>query len=132
MKTHIDVLGWLHMFWGAFGLLAGGSLFILALGARAALVNLGLVGPAGFAAVWIFLTGGLIFVVTGALMIAAGRALHRRQTAGRLATLVLVVPNLVLVPFGTGLGVYACWVLLNDEARATARLARSDGSRVPE
>ena len=118
MKTHIDVLGWLHIFWGGFGLLAGASLWILAAGTRFALVDLGLVGPAGFAAVWMFLICGLIGGFGGAMMIAAGRSLHRRHTSGRLAVLVLAVPNLVLVPFGTALGVYACWVLLNDDARA--------------
>ena len=35
----------------------------------------------------------------------------------RLASLILAVPNLVLVPFGTALGVYTLWVLLNDDAR---------------
>jgi hypothetical protein len=28
------------------------------------------------------------------------------------------VPNLIVVPFGTALSVYAFWVLLNDEARS--------------
>ena len=29
----------------------------------------------------------------------------------------LAVGNLVLLPFGTALGAYACWVLLKDEGR---------------
>ena len=118
MRTHIDVLGWLHTFWGAFGLLTGAALLILAAGTRAALADFGLVGPAGLAAVWMFLLVGLLFAVAGALMIAAGRALRRRRTNGRLAVLLLAVPNLVIVPFGTALAIYAFWVLLNDEARA--------------
>jgi len=29
----------------------------------------------------------------------------------------LAVGNMILLPFGTALGGYACWVLLNDEGR---------------
>ena len=46
-----------------------------------------------------------------------GRALRRRQPAGRSAILWLSVPNLFVLPFGTALGVYALWVLLHHEAR---------------
>ena len=35
--------------------------------------------------------------------------------AGMKATATVV--NLVLLPFGTALGAYACWVLLKDEGR---------------
>jgi len=35
----------------------------------------------------------------------------------RAAALGLAAPNLVIVPFGTALGVYTFWVLLNDDAR---------------
>ena len=35
----------------------------------------------------------------------------------RLMALGLGVINLVLFPFGTALGAYACWVLLNEKGR---------------
>jgi len=47
----------------------------------------------------------------------AGRALHQRRSRGRTATLGLAVPNLFVLPFGTALGIYALWVLLNNETR---------------
>ena len=34
-----------------------------------------------------------------------------------VAALILAVPNLIVVPFGTALGIYTFWVLLNDDAR---------------
>jgi hypothetical protein len=34
-----------------------------------------------------------------------------------LAALVLAVLNLIVVPFGTALGFYTFWVLLNNDAR---------------
>ena len=40
---------------------------------------------------------------------------------GRLAAMVLAVPNLFVLPFGTALGIYAMWVLLHDEARTHVR-----------
>jgi hypothetical protein len=46
-----------------------------------------------------------------------GRALGRRRPAARRIALALAVPNLLAVPFGTALSLYAFWVLLNDEAR---------------
>jgi threonine/homoserine efflux transporter RhtA len=47
----------------------------------------------------------------------AGRALQRIEPAGRTVTLGLAVPNLFVLPFGTALGIYALWVLLNNETR---------------
>jgi hypothetical protein len=117
MRAHIDALGWLHSLWGAFGVLTGTSLLVLAGGTRGALMDLGLMGPAGLAAIWIFVMCGGTLAIGGALMLLTGRALRRRLAGGRLAALTLAVPNLVLVPFGTALGIYAFWVLLNDDAR---------------
>jgi nucleoside recognition membrane protein YjiH len=118
MRTHIDVLGWLHAGWGALGVLTGLALLLLALGTQAAISDATRAEPAVTAAVWMFLVCGGLLVTGGVLMAAAGQALRRRRALGRLAVLGLAVPNLVVVPFGTALGVYACWALLNDDARA--------------
>ena len=40
------------------------------------------------------------------------------EPRGRIAVLTLGVLNLFLLPFGTALGIYAFWVLLNNETRA--------------
>ena len=57
-----------------------------------------------------------------------GWAIRRRSRRGRLAALALAIPNLVLVPFGTALGVYTFWVLLNNDARrAFGRLWAASG-----
>ncbi len=50
-------------------------------------------------------------------MVLIGRSLARRHASGRVLALVCAVPNLLLVPFGTALGIYTFWVLLNDDAR---------------
>lgn len=117
MRYHLDVLSRLHAVWGAFGLLTGGSFFILAVSCWASLAGLAPVSRAGYAAVWILAATGFALALGGLAMLLAGRALKGRRRAGRAAAIALALPNLVLVPFGTGLGVYTLWVLLNDDAR---------------
>jgi hypothetical protein len=117
MALHIDVLGRLHLLWGAFGLLTGASLFILAIGTNAALDDLAVMGPAGRAAIGVFVLFGSLLLVAGLAAAVVGVALGRRRPFARLAALILAVPHLVLAPFGTALGIYTFWVLLNDDAR---------------
>ena len=117
MQVHLDLLGRLHVLVGWFGVVAGLSLAILAVGTDAALRDLQMPGPAGQASVGILGVCALVLGLGGLALVLAGRALGRRRKAGRLSALLLAVPNLVIVPFGTALSVYAFWVLLNDEAR---------------
>lgn len=117
MRVHLDVLASLHGIWGVFGVLAGLSLWVLAVGTNAALLDLGSASGPERAATWLFIMTGAVFVLLGIMMIIVGRSLGRRQNAGRVAALALAVPNLIVVPFGTALGIYTFWVLLNDDAR---------------
>lgn len=116
MRLHIDVLGWLHLVWGTFGLLTGFSLLILAVGARQALAD-GVYGLGERAAVTVLLLGAAILIGGGLASAATGWALRLRRSRARRAALLLAVPNLLIVPFGTALGVYTFWVLLNNDAR---------------
>jgi hypothetical protein len=116
MRLHIDVLGILHTVWGAFGVMTGLSLVILSAGTRIALTG----APFGMgerAAVALLAIVGIALVAGGAASAVTGWAIRRRSRRGRLAALALAIPNLVLVPFGTALGVYTFWVLLNNDAR---------------
>lgn len=116
MRLHIDVLGTLHLVWGAFGVMTGLSLSILAAGTRASLAGEAF-GLGERAAVALLAAVGVFLIVGGVLSAWTGRALKQRQARGRLIALMMAVPNLVVVPFGTALGVYTFWVLLNDDAR---------------
>jgi len=115
VRIHFDVLGWLYVISGAFGVLVGTSLLILASGTNAALASLGNAG--GGPTVWFFILSGATFIAGGVVMALAGRAVVRRRRTGRTLALVLAVLNLAVIPFGTALGVYALWTLLNDDAR---------------
>ncbi len=117
MRAHTDALAWLHGIWGLMGVLAGLSLWVFAIGTDAALLDLGSIGGTEHAAVWAFVASGAVLAVLGGIMMLVGRAIGRRQGAGRVAAIALAVPNLVIVPFGTALGIYTFWVLMNDDAR---------------
>jgi hypothetical protein len=116
MRVHFDVLGWLHISAGAFGLLTGASLAVLAIGTTMALA--GRTGEMPLSpAVWFLLVSGALFALAGAITILVGRALVGRRPVGRSAALALAVPSLLVIPFGTALAVYTFWTLLNDDAR---------------
>jgi hypothetical protein len=118
LRVHFDVLGWLYVCAGAFGLLTGASLAVLAIGAAAALSDRVPAHASSSPTVWFLLFTGTLFAVVGAITMLVGRALVTRRPIGRSAALVLAVPSLVVIPFGTALAVYTVWALLNDEARA--------------
>ena len=102
---------------GGFAAVAGVSLLVLAGGTSFALVELGDGGDVGRVGVWLLVWCGLFFLAGGLALYLTGRGLGRRRPAARVWALALAVPDLVVVPFGTALSVYAFWVLLNDEAR---------------
>ena len=132
MAVHLALLGRLHLLLGAFGVLCGVSLLILATGTSVALVDLTMRSDDGRAGVWILGICGGALIAGGLALVVAGRALDRRSRAGRFGALALAVPNLAVVPFGTALSVYAFWVLLNDDARAEfGRPLRTAGTTRP-
>lgn len=119
MARHIDFLGVLYVIWGALAALLGVAMFALAAGAAmittAARADEGMRVAAGLIA-GTFALIGLVALAWGGGNAATGRALRRRRPGGRVAALTLGVVNLLIVPFGTALGVYTLWVLLHEEA----------------
>jgi hypothetical protein len=121
VKRHVDFLSWLHLAWGVIFLLVALAAGALAVGAFAISRGSGPVEVASPMAARV--TGVTLMVLSGiallwaALHIWIGRALGAYRPWARLLALGLAVVNLVLLPFGTALGAYACWVLLKDEGR---------------
>ncbi|MEO5740422.1 MAG: hypothetical protein ABIS29_07490 [Vicinamibacterales bacterium] len=121
MKRHVDFLSTLYVTWGAIFALVAVAGFALAGGAFAIAES---TGPVRFgsemAARLTAVTISIISVIAlawAALHIIVGRMLKKLRPSARLMTLGLAVGNLILLPFGTALGVYALWVLLKDEGR---------------
>jgi hypothetical protein len=122
LKRHADFLGVLYLAWGAIFALVGVAGLALAGGALAIArsggpVSVGSEFAAGLTAVTLGLIASLALLF-GLLHLWIGAAMRRYHAWARLLALGLAVINLVLFPFGTALGGYACWVLLNDEGRA--------------
>jgi hypothetical protein len=125
MRVHFDVLGWLYVLVGVMGVVTGLSLGILAIGTLT-LGSDSASGTLGRATVLLFAGGALLLLVAGGAMMAIGRSLGARRPGGRLAALMAAAVNLAILPFGTALGIYTVWALINDEARvAFGRRARA-------
>lgn len=121
MKRHVDFLATLYLTWGAIFVLVAIAGFALAGGAAAIASSSGALRfgsemAARLTAVTIAVIS-IIALIWGALHLFVGRTLRRLRPSARLMALGLAVGNLVLLPFGTALGGYACWVLLKDEGR---------------
>ena len=121
MKRHVDFLSTLYLTWGAIFTLVALAGFALA-GGAAAIATAG--GPVRMASemaarLTAITIGGVaaIALIWGALHLWIGRSLRKHLPSARLMALGLAVGNLLLIPFGTALGAYACWVLLKDEGR---------------
>ena len=100
-------------------MLAGVSLLLLAAGAFAQLLDpVGdSVGLAAGLTAGAFVLLGTFAVVWGGLHLLAAQWLKQRKPAGRIMLLALALTNLLVLPFGTALGIYAVWVLLTNEGR---------------
>ena len=121
MKRHVDFLATLYLTWGAIFALVAIAGFALAAGAAAIATSSGPVRfgsemAARLTAVSISVIS-IIALIWGALHLFVGRTLRKLRPSARLMALGLAVGNLLLLPFGTALGAYACWVLLKDEGR---------------
>ena len=122
MKRHVDFLSTLFQVWGAIFVLVAVAGFALAAGAAAIATSSGAVRfgsemAARLTAVSIGLIA-IIALVWGVLHYFVGRRLKQYRPSARLMSLGLAIGNLILFPFGTALGGYACWVLLKDDGRA--------------
>jgi hypothetical protein len=119
VERHVTLLGILTSLWGGLAMLVGLSLLLLAAGAVAILA-----GPdgdaVGFAAgltAGTFAVAGVFVLVWGGAHTWSAMLLRRRAAAGRILLLALAVVDLLVLPFGTALGIYAFWVLLTHDGR---------------
>jgi len=121
VKRHVDFLSTLYLTWGAIFALVAVAGVALAGGAAAIASSTGPVRfgsemAARLTAVTIGMVA-LIALVWAVLHLFVGRMLRRHRPSARLMALGLAIGNMILLPFGTALGAYACWVLLNEEGR---------------
>lgn len=119
MERHLGLLAILVMLWGALAMLVGVSMLLLAAGALAILVtpDAEAVGFAAGLTATAFATLGVFSALWGGAHLWAAGRLRRHHASGRFMTLALAIVNLLILPFGTALGIYAMWVLMTNEGR---------------
>ena len=120
MNTHVDLVGVLFVVWGVLTMLIGASTLALGLAAASLVSSAGRGGAGQFAAgltAAVFATLAVIALIWGIAHIAVGRLLRRHRHWSRLGALMLGSVDLLLLPYGTALGVYALWVLLREDSK---------------
>jgi hypothetical protein len=119
VERHVTVLALLSGVWGTLGILLGLSMLLLSAGA-ATLLSIpsgAAVGLAAGVTAGVFAVIGLFALLLGCVHVWSALLLRRHEPLGRMLGLGLAVTNLLLLPFGTALGIYALWVLLANEGR---------------
>lgn len=119
MERHVRLLRILAGLWGALAMLVGLSMLLLAAGALAEFresLGTSLEFAAGLTTV-VFAAIGAFLLLWGGAHVWAAALLAKHRPFGRVLSLGLAVVNLLVLPFGTALGVYAIWILLTNEGR---------------
>ena len=119
METHAKVLGVLNIVLGVIGL-AGALVVMVVFGGVAGLLRAEGDPDAAFVTSILGVTGLMIVLftlVTSLPSIIIGYGLFRLRPWSRLAGIVLSIVSLIMVPFGTALGIYGLWVLYSKEGQ---------------
>jgi hypothetical protein len=125
VKSHVDFLGTLFVVWGLLTIVIGVSTLALGIGA-ASLVTSARSGVAAGVIAAIFTTLAFLAILWGTAHVVVGIPLRRHTPWSRLTALMLGSVDLLLLPYGTALGAYALWVLLNEQGK---RFFSPDGMR---
>jgi len=112
MKAQIELVGILHIVYSSIGILIAIACFVLFSG-------IGWISGDATAMGVLGITGLLIAIVLGIVSIPgmiAGIGLLKLKSWSRILAIVVGCLELFNIPFGTALGVYTLYVLMNDEA----------------
>jgi len=119
MTTHVKVVAVLYLFLSAFGLLAALAVS-MAFGLAGGIVGANADAEGAAIAVPIIgLTGTMLvvfLVLTSLPGLIAGVGLLKFRSWARVLGIVVAILNLIHIPIGTAVGIYALWVLLNRES----------------
>ena len=122
MAAQVDFLGVLFVAWGLLTTLVGVSTLALGIGAVALITSAGRGGEGSQVAASLtaalFISLAVVAILWGAAHIIVGVPLRRHRPWARIMALTLGSVDLVLLPYGTALGVYALWLLLGEHGRS--------------
>lgn len=111
MDQHVKILGWCFIVFSSLVLLLAVFLFLviggagIASGDREAMMITGAVGT----------ILGVFLIILALPGLITGFGLLKFKPWSRVLGIVLAALNLLAFPFGTALGIYALWVLLNTQ-----------------
>jgi hypothetical protein len=117
MDTHVKVLGALQIALGVIGLFSA-LVLVVVFGVASSAVGLSGDPDAAIALPIIGVTGAALVAFLVALSlpgIVVGIGLIQRRPWARIAGIVLSILGLMMIPFGTIVGVYGVWVLFSKE-----------------
>jgi hypothetical protein len=121
MSSHVDFVGVLFVVWGGLTTIVGLSTLALGVGAVALITSASAGGAGGQLAAGLtaaaFTTLAIIAIIWGVAHIAVGLPVRRRQPWARLVALMLGSVDLLLLPYGTALGIYTLWALLHEDGK---------------
>jgi len=119
VATHVDFVGVLFIVWGVLTALVGLSTLALGVGAASLATSANRSGgmAAGLTAA-AFISLAVIAIVWGVGHVLIGIPLRRHRHWARLLALMVGSIDLLLLPYGTVLGCYTLWVLLNERGKA--------------
>ena len=121
MASQVDFVGVLFIVWGVLTTLVGVSTLALGVGAAAIIASASRGGGRGQLAAGLmaaaFTTLAVIAIAWGVGHILIGVPLRRRRPWARLLALMFGSVDLLLLPFGTALGCYTLWALLDEEGK---------------
>ncbi|HXI14416.1 MAG TPA: hypothetical protein VNM92_17490 [Thermoanaerobaculia bacterium] len=111
MDKHVSILGIFYIAFGVLGILLAVLVFVAVAGGG--LISGDQTAIAITATVATAIAGFLLLVSLPSII--GGVGLMRHAPWARIVVLILGVLNLFNIPFGTALGVYTLWVLMNDQ-----------------
>jgi hypothetical protein len=120
LTAKVDIVGILFIVWGLLTTLVGVSTLALGIGAVAVIASTARGGGGDVAAgltAFAFTALAIMAMTWGAAHVVVGVPLRRHRPWSRLAALMLGAVDLLLLPYGTALGVYAMWILLNEDSK---------------
>lgn len=114
MTGHVRALAVLQIVYASMGLLLGVAVFLM-FGGIATVVGFNASLDESFVAVPVLtLIGGIassVLILLSLPRLLAGMGLLKLQNWGRILTFVVSILGLLDFPIGTGLGIYALWVM---------------------
>jgi hypothetical protein len=113
MDKHIKILGVLFIAGGALHIFVG-MIVMMILAGGGILVHEGRIMAL---LITIATIVGAVAIIKGIPEIIAGWAILLRKRWGRILGIIMAALDIFHIPFGTALGIYALWVLFNDDTQ---------------